>query len=46
MSTLPTLTTAIPDWLSLEIANRMMDKLTVVKLEAEHIFHSGSVQLG
>lgn len=45
MSTLPTLTPAIPDWLSLEIANRMMDKLTIIKLEAEHIFHSGSVQL-
>ena len=46
MSTLPTLTPAIPDWLSLEIANRMMEKLTIIKLQAEHIFHSGSVQLG
>ena len=46
MCTLPTLTPAIPDWLSLEIANRMMEKLTIIKLQAEHVFHSGSVQLG
>ena len=46
MSTLLKLTPSIPDWLSLEIANRMMEKLTIIKLQAEHIFHSGSVQLG
>lgn len=45
MSTSPTLTPAIPNWLSLEIANRMMEKLTIIKLQAEHIFHSGSMQL-
>lgn len=44
MSTLPTMTSSIPNWLSLEIAQRMEEKLSIVRLSPQHIFHSGCLQ--
>ena len=41
MSTSPTLFPAIPDWLSLEIAQRMEEKLSIVKLNPQEIYQSG-----
>lgn len=44
MPTLPTMTSSIPHWLSLEIAKRMEEKLSIIKLNPQHIFQSGCIQ--
>lgn len=36
----------IPHWLSLEIAQRMEEKLSIVKLDAQEIYQSGSLHPG
>lgn len=41
MPTLPTVTPSIPHWLSLEIAQRMEEKLSIIKLNPQCIFQSG-----
>ncbi len=41
MSTSPTMFPAIPDWLSLEISQRMEEKLSIVKLDVQEIYQSG-----
>jgi malonyl-CoA O-methyltransferase len=43
MPTFPTMTSSIPHWLSLEIAKRMEEKLSIIKLSPQHIFQSGSL---
>jgi malonyl-CoA O-methyltransferase len=43
MPTLPTMTTSIPHWLSLEIAKRMDEKLSIIKLSPQNIFQSGCI---
>lgn len=43
MPTFPTMTSSIPHWLSFEIAKRMEEKLSIIKLSPQHIFQSGSL---
>lgn len=43
MSTQPTMTSLMPSWLSLEISKRMEEKLSIIKLNPQSIFHSGCI---
>lgn len=43
MPTLPTMTSLMPSWLSLEISKRMEEKLSIIKLNPQSIFQSGCI---